>query len=228
MEQSTTAGRIEEIRARIARAAERAGRSAEQVRLVAVTKTIPPEPIWEALAAGQLDFGENYYQEAREKLPLFGPEVRWHFIGHLQSNKVKYVAGRFALIQSVDSMELARKLGAAAQAAGTAQPILVEVKVDGEATKFGVDPELALELAAEASVTPGLRVEGLMGMASFTADQSVVRGQFAKLRSLFDRLPAAQKLVLSMGMTGDFEQAIEEGSTMVRIGTAIFGARART
>ena len=217
---------IDRLRERIAQAAERVGRAAEEITLVAVTKTVPVERIREAAAAGQVDFGENYYQEAREKLPLFGPEVRWHFIGHLQSNKAGYVAGRFALIQSVDSVGLARKLGAAAQAAGTVQPILIEVKLDEEATKFGIDPERALELAAEAAELPGLALQGLMGMASFTADKSVVRAQFAKLRSLFDRLPAAQKLVLSMGMTGDFEPAIEEGSTMVRIGTAIFGARA--
>lgn len=222
----TISDNIDRVRERIALAAERAGRSAEEITLVAVSKTIPPERIWEAVAAGQLELGENYYQEAREKLQLFGPEVRWHFIGHLQSNKAGYVAGRFALIQSVDSIGLARKLGAAAQGAGKVQPILIEVKLDEEATKFGVDPERAVELAAEAHELPGLAVQGLMGMASFTADQSVVRGQFAKLRSLFDCLPAAQKLVLSMGMTGDFEPAIEEGSTMVRIGTAIFGARA--
>lgn len=216
---------IARVRERIAQAAVRAGRKPEEITLVAVTKTVEPARIQAALEAGVRDFGENYYQEAREKLGLFGPEVRWHFIGHLQTNKARYVAGRFSLVHSLDSEELARELGRRASAIAVTQPVLIEVKLDPSATKFGVDPAVTLDLAARVAAIPGLRFCGLMGMAPILYAPQETRPYFAQLRTLFDRLPPEHRQVLSMGMTADFEVAIEEGATMVRIGTAIFGKR---
>ncbi len=197
----------------------------DDIALVAVTKTIPVHYMREAFDAGVRDFGENYYQEVRDKIPKFGTDVHWHFIGHLQTNKAKYVAGHFALVHSIDSRELAIELGRRALTAGNRQPVLVEVKLDESATKFGVSPDAALDFAGEVAGISGIELRGLMGMASFTASQSVIRVQLAQLKGLFDRLPAEYRHTLSMGMSGDFETAIEEGSNMVRIGTAIFGAR---
>jgi pyridoxal phosphate enzyme (YggS family) len=222
---SAIADNIARVRERIARAAERAGRDPAAITLVAVSKTVPPERVREAVAAGIRDLGENYYQEARDKLPLFGPEVRWHFIGHLQTNKAKYIAGRFALVHSIDSDELARELGKRALAAGGEQPVLVEVKLDPEAAKFGVEPDAAPDLVSRVAEIPGLRLQGLMGMAPFVDDPDRTRPYFAQLRGLFELLPIEHRQILSMGMTSDFEIAIEEGATMVRIGTAIFGQR---
>lgn len=221
----STADNIARVRERIARAAERAGRDPATITLVAVSKTVEPAHIREALEAGIRDLGENYYQEARDKQPLFGPEARWHFIGHLQTNKAKYVAGRFFLVQSVDSEALALELGKRAQAAGTTQAVLIEVKLDPAATKFGAEPDAALELAARVAETPGLRLRGLMGMAPFGDDPEQARPHFARLRGLYGQLPAEHRQILSMGMTADFEAAIAEGATLVRIGTAIFGTR---
>jgi len=222
---SSIAENITRVRERIAEAAARAGRDPAEITLVAVSKTVEPARIREAVEAGILDLGENYYQEVREKMPLFGPDVRWHFIGHLQTNKARYVAGRFALVHSVDSEALARELGKRALAANTEQPVLIEVKLDPAATKFGVEPDAVPELAAYVAQTPGLQLCGLMGMAPFVDDPEETRPCFAPLRGLFEQLPAEYRQTLSMGMTADFEVAIEEGATLVRIGTAIFGKR---
>jgi PLP dependent protein len=216
---------IARVRDRIVRAAEKSGRDPSGITLVAVTKTVNVERIGEAVQAGVTDLGENYYQEARDKLPLFGPEVRWHFIGHLQTNKAKYVAGRFPLVQSVDSEALAQELGRRAVQAGGVQDVLIEVKLDPVTTKFGVEPERALDLAARVAEIPGVGLKGLMGMAPFSENPDSARPFFRTLHGLFAGLPATQRQVLSMGMTGDFETAIEEGATLVRIGTAIFGSR---
>jgi pyridoxal phosphate enzyme (YggS family) len=216
---------VEHVRERIAAAARKTGRSPEDICLVAVTKTIPVESMREALDVDIRDFGENYYQEVRDKIPQIESDVRWHFIGHLQTNKAKYIPGRFALVHSVDSRELAIELGKRASAAGIRQPVLVEVKLDASATKFGVSPAAALDFAGETAEFPGIELRGFMAMASFTASEKVVRVQFAQLRECFDRLPAEYRHTLSMGMSGDYEVAIEEGSNMVRIGTGIFGAR---
>lgn len=222
---SSLSDNIARVRERIAAAAARTQRDADAVTLVAVTKTVDPARMAEARQAGITDFGENYFQEARDKLPQFGADIRWHFIGHLQTNKARYVAGRFTLVQSVDSMALAQELGKRATAAGTVQSVLLEVKLDAAATKFGVAPEQTEDLAGIVAETPGLALQGLMGMAPFADDPETARPHFARLRTLFERLPAAHRQVLSMGMTGDFETAIEEGATMVRIGSAIFGRR---
>lgn len=222
---SAVAENVARVRDRIDAAACRAGRPPGSVRLLAVTKTVDADRIRAAYAAGVRDFGENYYQEAREKLPLFGPEVRWHFIGHLQTNKARNVVGRFALIHSVDRRELAAELGRRATACGVTQPVLVEVRLDAAATKHGVDAEEALDLAFAVRETPGLDLLGLMGMPPYADDPEVVRPEFRRLRALFERLPESNRRILSMGMTADFEAAIEEGATLVRIGTAIFGRR---
>jgi pyridoxal phosphate enzyme (YggS family) len=224
---SAVADYISVIRERIARASEKSGRSVEAVRLVAVTKTQPVERVREALAAGIGEIGENYVQEAEEKLAALGAaRVVRHLIGHLQKNKAGKAAALFDMVQSIDSAETARALGRRSLALGRTLDVLVEVNVSGEASKFGVPPERAPDLAAEVAEAPGLRLRGLMGMAPFDADEAAARRSFRRLAGLYGQLSPEHREVLSMGMTGDFEWAIAEGSTMVRIGTGIFGPRA--
>jgi pyridoxal phosphate enzyme (YggS family) len=229
MAEADIAGKLARIRERIAQAAARSGRSAEAVALVAVTKTVEPARIAQAYAAGLRDFGENYMQEALAKIgqpPLDRSDMRWHFIGHLQRNKARDAVGRFALIQSVDSVALAKEIGRRAQRAGQEAAILLEVKLDtGTEAKFGLAPEVALETAAEVREIAGVQLQGLMGMAPFHPDPEQARPPFRRLHALFQQLPPAARQTLSMGMTGDFEVAIEEGATLVRIGTGIFGKR---
>jgi len=216
---------LENVRKRIARAAERSGRSPEDVRLVAVTKTVSVEAIREAIAAGVTDVGENYVQDALPKWQEIGDEVRWHFIGHLQSNKAKQAVKMFSLIQSVDSLKLAEEIGKRAKDIGLCAEVLVEVNLAKEASKFGIAPEDAAEFAEKVSKVPGVKLVGLMGMAPFVDNPEIVRPYFAHLKKIWDELPEEQRVWLSMGMSSDFETAIEEGSNMVRIGTAIFGPR---
>jgi pyridoxal phosphate enzyme (YggS family) len=208
------------------RAAERAGRRGEEVRLVAVTKTQPAERVREALAAGVRELGENYVQEAEAKWAALGeaPAVR-HLIGHLQRNKAGKAAALFDMVQTVDSRELAEALGRRAGLLGRTLDVLIEVNLSGEATKFGVAPEEALDLAAEVAAVPHLRLQGLMGMGPLGEDERTAARSFRRGRALFEKLPGEHRHVLSMGMTGDFELAIAEGSTMVRVGTGLFGAR---
>ncbi len=216
---------VARVRDRIAGAARDAGRDPASITLVAVTKTVEIARIGQAIRAGITDLGENYIQEARDKLSALGPEVRWHFIGHLQSNKVRYAVGNFALIQSVDTERLGVEIGRRSAALGTLQHILVEVKLDPFGAKFGVEPDMALDLVGALAGVPGLAVDGLMGMPPLGGDPEAARPYFARLRRLYDELPVQHRVVLSMGMSGDFEQAICEGATMVRVGTAIFGHR---
>lgn len=227
MIQTQIAQNIACVRERIARAAQRARRSPDSVTLVAVTKTVAQERIAEAYAAGVRDFGESYVQEALPKLnaPIGGSEARWHFIGHLQSNKAREVVGRFVLIQSVDSLSLAKELGRRALQAGQTADILLEVKLDPRDTKFGFTPESVLEIADETEEIPGVRLRGLMGIAPYAVGVEETRSCFRRLSGLFQQLPPESRQTLSMGMSGDFEIAIEEGATLVRIGTAIFGPR---
>ncbi|MGC8667117.1 MAG: YggS family pyridoxal phosphate-dependent enzyme [Chthonomonadales bacterium] len=222
---SSIANNIAEVRARIARAALSAGRDPKDITLVAVSKTVDTERIREAWEAGITDFGENYYQEVRTKMQELPRQIRWHFIGHLQTNKAKYIAGRFALVQSVDREELAEELGRRANAAGCTQPVLVEVKLDPAATKHGVPPDQTIDFCNRVRAIPGLQLTGLMGMAPLLQHPEQARPYFAELRRIFERLPEENRRVLSMGMSADFDVAIQEGSTMVRVGTAIFGAR---
>jgi pyridoxal phosphate enzyme (YggS family) len=228
MAETEIAENIERIKARIAQAAARAGREADEVTLIAVSKTIPALRVAEAVEAGMRRFGESYVQEAVAKVtdPLLQrSDMEWHFIGHLQSNKARDVVRHFDLIHSVDSLALAREIGRRAQQEGRTMPILLEVKLDPAPAKFGFAPDQVLDEAAQTAEIPGVELRGLMGMAPFTDRPEETRPAFKRLRALFDRLPAHARYTLSMGMTGDFEVAIEEGATHVRIGTAIFGKR---
>ena len=212
---------------RIARAASRRGRPAEDVTLVAISKTFPADVIREAIAAGITDLGENRAQELKEKVAAVGSEARWHFVGHLQSNKVRYVVGNVSLIHSVDRFGLAEAIARRARNMGVVQDVLVEVNVSREAAKQGVEPARAVALAEEIAPLPGLAVRGLMAMAPLVDDPEETRPYFAELAelgsALVQRLPEAAEL--SMGMTRDFEVAVEEGATIVRVGEAIFGPR---
>ena len=216
---SEIADNIARVRQQIAQAAARAGRSPEEITLVAVTKKKPASAVLDALAAGVTAVGENYVQEAEEKRGQV-PGGSWHLLGHLQSNKAKLAVSLFDLIQSVDSMRLAAALSR--QAEGKPQAILLQVHLGDEETKTGLPPETALDAAAEIAALPNLSLHGLMGIAPNNTDP---RPYFQSLKRLFDQLPAVNRQILSMGMSGDFEAAIEEGATLVRVGTAIFGAR---
>ncbi len=223
--------RLEHIRARIRSAADACNRPAESIRLVAVSKTMPVDVIAEAIHLGVSDLGENYIQEAREKINALAIyPVRWHFIGHLQSNKAKYAVRMFDLIHSVDSLKLAQELDKYAKKAGKIQSILIQVNVAGEDSKSGIDVEEALPLLTEISKLKNVSTKGLMTMPPYFNAPDKVRPIFGTLRQLRDQIkrqgiPNISMDELSMGMTGDFEAAIAEGATMVRIGTAIFGAR---
>jgi pyridoxal phosphate enzyme (YggS family) len=228
------ADNIARIRDRIAAAAGRSQRTPESVSLVAVSKKVSPGRIVEAYNAGMRIFGESYLQEALTKIghaPLDLTDIEWHFIGRLQSNKVRDVEAHFALIQSVDSRKLAEGIGRRAVNAGRIARILLEVKLDSVGTKIGIEPEKALQEALGISELPGIRLEGLMGIAPYVtaadagAGAEASRPVFRELAKLFCRLPETCRQTLSMGMTGDFEVAIEEGATMVRIGTGLFGNR---
>lgn len=214
------------VRERIARAAGQSGRSEDEVTLVVVTKMIDVPRIHEAIAAGATDLGENYVQEAVSKWQAIGSAVRWHFIGHLQRNKAKQAVRMFATIQSVDNLPLAEEIGRRVVAQGGAMDVLIEVNISGETAKYGVSPEDALLFADSVAEVRGIRMQGFMGMAPFVSDPEEARPYFARLKELWDKLPEEQRRWLSMGMSHDFEAAIEEGSNMVRIGTAIFGPRA--
>jgi pyridoxal phosphate enzyme (YggS family) len=222
---------LENIKQRIHEAALGAGRDPSEVRLVAVTKTVTLDRLQEAVAAGHTLFGENYVQEAKRKIAALGPGLTWHFIGHLQSNKAKAAVEVFDLIHSVDRLSLARSLEQAAARLGKVQNILLQVNLAGEESKSGTAPEAAQELLSEISQMPHLKVLGLMTMPPWLPAEEV-RPYFRALRELRDRLRGLQVVdgdlpELSMGMTGDFEVAVAEGATLVRIGTAIFGERPR-
>lgn len=213
---------LERVRERIARAAERAGRSAEDVVLVGVSKTVDVGRIREAVAAGLGALGENRVQEARAKIAEIGRPVAWHLVGHLQTNKVKDALELFDVIHAVDRIELARELDRRARARGRSVDVLVQVNVGAEPTKGGWPPD-AVGVALEATARlDGLKVRGLMTIPPAVERAEEARGWFRQLRALAERHRLPE---LSMGMSGDFEVAIEEGATMVRVGTAIFGPR---
>jgi pyridoxal phosphate enzyme (YggS family) len=223
--------RLEQVRERIRQTCESCGRETESVRLVAVSKTIAADVVREAIEAGVTILGENYVQEARDKFKaLVQYPVSWHFIGHLQSNKAKYAVRLFDLIHSVDSLKLARELDKQAAKVDKIQQILVQVNISGEDTKSGIPPDEALRLIAEIGRLQNIAVKGLMTMPPYFYQPEKVQPFFADLRKLRDQiteqsLPNVSLDELSMGMTGDFEVAIKEGATLVRIGTAIFGER---
>jgi pyridoxal phosphate enzyme (YggS family) len=221
---------IHHIRQRVAAACQRAGRSAGEVTLIAVAKTFSSSAVAEALSAGVPDIGENYVQEFLEKRSVLANEaVRWHFIGHLQRNKVKSVVDAVAMIHSVDSLRLGREISERASEKGRVVDILLEVNTSGEASKFGVAPSGAAELAAGLAGLACVRLVGLMTIGPFLPDPEESRGAFRGLAGVRAGLVRSGFTLphLSMGMTNDFEVAIEEGSTMIRIGTAIFGRRTK-
>ena len=223
--------RLENVKERIRQAAQACGRDAQSVRLVAVSKTVAAETVRPALEAGITILGENYVQEAREKFKaLIQYPVSWHFIGHLQSNKAKYAVRLFDLIHSVDSLRLAKELDKYAKKNDKIQAILIQVNVAKEASKSGVHVEDTLQLIKEISRLENIALKGLMTMPPFFNAPEKARPYFTALRKLRDqiKMEAISNISmdeLSMGMTGDFETAIEEGATIVRIGTAIFGDR---
>jgi hypothetical protein len=227
---SALAGRLDEVRGRIARAAGRSGRPAGEVTLIGVVKTVPAGTVREAADLGLRDLGENRVQEAEAKIAAVGRNgLRWHMIGHLQRNKAGRAVELFDRVHSVDSADLARALARRAEGAGRRLPVLIEVNVSGEPSKFGVAPAAVEELAATVLALPALALDGLMTVGAPVATPDEARGGFARLRALRDA--AATRLGvalphLSMGMSGDYEVAVEEGSTMVRVGTALFGPRA--
>ncbi len=233
MPMSLIADNLSSVKERMAQAAKKSGRNSEEVRLVAVTKTVPVEQIAEAGKIGGCVFGENRVQDARPKIEILGTEnYRWHFIGHLQRNKVKYIPGLFELIHSVDHSELAEEIHRHSLKHGTVTPVLIQVNVSGEAGKSGVAPSDLEELLERVTHLDGIAVRGLMTIPPFDPDPEQSRKHFAALRKLRDRMRsvAIENISmdeLSMGMSNDIEVAIEEGATWVRVGTAIFGARDR-
>ena len=223
--------RIEQVKKRIKDTAEACKRPITSIRLVAVSKTMPAEVVRDAIETGISDLGENYIQEAKEKInALAAYPVTWHFIGHLQSNKAKYAVRLFDLIHSVDSLKLAQELNKYAQKIDKIQAILIQVNVAKEVSKSGVYVEDTVKLLKEVSRLENIAVQGLMTMPPYFNAPEKARPFFTALRELHDQIkmeaiPNVSMDELSMGMTGDFEAAIEEGATIVRIGTAIFGDR---
>ena len=231
---SAIADNLQAVRARIEAAARRAGRDPAGITLIAVSKTFDSDHVRAAWEAGQREFGENKVQEAEQKTTATSglAGARWHLIGHLQSNKAKKAAAIFSAVHSVDSVELVRRLDAAAAEQGTAPELLVQVDLAGEATKFGAGEPDIEAIAHAALAARAARLAGLMILPPWNENQEETRPWFVRLRQLRDRLisvgiPAASLRHLSMGMSHDFEAAIEEGATMVRVGTAIFGHRVK-
>jgi pyridoxal phosphate enzyme (YggS family) len=221
--------RLEQIQETLANAAKKVGRDPADIELLAVSKTQPVEAIQEALRAGITTFGENKVQEARGKIEALGRGV-WHLIGHLQSNKARDAVRLFDSIDSVDRLDLAEELNLRADAFGKTQNVLLQVNIAGESTKFGCAPDAASALAEAINALPRLALGGLMTIAPYSPDPEKSRPHFAGLRELRDEIEKATGLrlpTLSMGMSGDFAVAIEEGSTCVRVGTALFGERVK-
>jgi pyridoxal phosphate enzyme (YggS family) len=227
---STIAENLELITTRIAQAVAKSNRSPDDIELVAVTKTHPAEIVREAIDAGQLLFGESKVQEARAKIPLLPSSLRWHFIGHLQKNKVRHALPLFELIHSVDSLELAQAIDRIAHEDGLRPRVLLEVNVAGEASKFGFQPHQLHQEMESLLALSRLSIEGLMCIPPFAEDAEASRKYFIKLRELrdaFDKEFEIKLPHLSMGMTNDYTVAVEEGATLVRVGTAIFGERSK-
>ena len=214
---------LDRVRERVGRAAERAGRRASDVLLIGVSKTVEVARIRQAIDAGVAALGENRVQEARDKVSEIGRPVPWHLIGHLQTNKVRDALELFDVIHSLDRMDLAKELDKRARARGRTVDVLVEVNVAAEASKGGVAPDGLGDLLDAVAAMPSLKVRGLMAIPPEAKDPDDSRVWFRALRKLGERYSVGE---LSMGMSGDFEVAIEEGATMVRVGTAIFGPRA--
>ena len=234
---TTLSKKLAQLRVRIAQAEKSAGRTPGSVRLVAVSKTKPASLIREAIGAGVCDVGENYIQEAVQKIPEVraglseadDARIAWHFIGHLQRNKAKWAVSWFDLIQTVDSIGLMQEIGKQARKQGKTQRILLEVRLGDDtgqgAARAGVVPQEVLALAEHAAQTPGIDLRGLMAVAPYGTNNDTARPYFAQVRGLWEGLPQENRHELSLGMTGDFEAAIASGATLIRIGTALFGER---
>ena len=223
------AANLETIRRRIKTACDRSDREPNSLTLLAVTKTQPPETVDSAAGLGLLVCGENKVQEAKAKIPLCSAKLRWHFIGHLQSNKCRDAVHLFQMIQGVDSLSLAQEINKRATEAAKTMPVLLEVNLAGEASKFGYQPQALLSELKQLSALPRIEVQGLMTVPPWSPDAENSRPHFRRLRELKQNCEQVLGMPLphlSMGMTGDFEVAIEEGATIVRIGTALFGPRA--
>ena len=219
-----------EVQKNIDEACARTGRSRDNVKLIAVSKTKPVSELLEAYEAGARDFGENYVQELVDKIPQLPSDIRWHMIGHLQRNKVKYIVGKVALIHSVDSLRLAEEISKESVKKGIVSDILLEVNVAGEESKWGGSLDETIELVRKASELPGIRINGLMTVAPYVENSEENRQVFVKLRQLSvdistQNIDNVSMNALSMGMTGDYIVAAEEGATYLRVGTGIFGAR---
>ena len=229
--ESSISTRLAEVRRRIADAATSVGRDPSSVQLIAVSKTFPINAIRDAFAAGQRDFGENKVQEGLQKYATSADlPIRWHLLGHLQTNKARKAVSAFAMIQSVDSVDLLQKLDLAADESGRTLELLIQVDLAGEATKFGAPPGEVPRLFDAAAACRAARIVGLMTLPPIPDTPEGARPWFRRLRDLRDEwlasgVPAPMLRELSMGMSGDFEVAIQEGATMVRVGTAIFGSR---
>ena len=221
---------LEQVREQIARAAEKSGRSPDDVELVAITKTHPAEKVRKAIEAGQHLFGESRVQEARAKIPELASNIRWHFVGHLQKNKIRHALPLFELIHSIDSLALARDIDRIAQEEGLHPRVLLEINVAGEGSKFGFPPDKLREQIEALLALPRLSILGLMTIPPLAEEAEASRKYFVQLRELRDHLQTEFRVdlaQLSMGMTQDFAIAVEEGATLVRVGTAIFGERLR-
>jgi pyridoxal phosphate enzyme (YggS family) len=227
---SDISGRLKEVQEQIALVAESCGRLSSEIGLIAVSKSQSAEAVREASDAGQLIFGENRAQELMAKVPLLPSSIHWHFIGHLQKNKVRKILPLVDLVHSVDSLELALDLDRIASELGLFPRVLLEVNISGEATKFGFTPEVARREAPRLLALPRVQWEGLMTIAPIVDAAEKARPFFAQLRTLRDRIAAENQVALptlSMGMSDDFAAAIKEGATLIRLGTAIFGPRAK-
>lgn len=227
---SVIAENLETVREKIAAAAQRVGRDPAEIKLVAVTKTVDVPTIEEGIKAGITAIGENRVQEIRKKYPEIQSPVEWHLIGHLQTNKVKYIIDKVDLIHSLDRYSLAQEISKRAQQAGTTMSVLVQVNVAEEETKFGLKVEETEEFIKEVTQLEGIKILGLMTMAPYVENPEEVRFVFKKLKELSEKignlnLPQVEMKYLSMGMSNDYEVAIEEGANIVRVGSAIFGAR---
>jgi len=227
----TIAENLERVRRQIAQAAAKVGRAGDEIQLVAITKTHDAEKVREAIEAGQILFGESRVQEARAKIPELPSNLRWHFVGHLQKNKIRHALPLFEMIHSVDSLALAEDINRIAEEEGMHPRVLLEVNVAGEGSKFGFHPEKLRNEMEPLLALPRLSIEGLMTIPPIAEEAEASRKYFIDLRELRDALEENFDLKLqqlSMGMTNDFAIAVEEGATLVRVGTAIFGERART
>ena len=221
---------FQSVEARIQAACDRAGRSRKEVTLIAVSKTKPVEMLQTIYDAGSRDFGENKVQEMCDKIEQLPTDIRWHMIGHLQTNKVKYIVGRVSLIHSVDSLHLAQEIEKQAAKLDVIVPILIEVNIAEEESKFGIHKEETISLVREVAALPHIRIQGLMTIAPYVENPEDNRACFRGIKQLSvdiarENIDNVSMDCLSMGMTGDYEVAIEEGATMVRVGTGIFGER---